>query len=142
MFGSKLRSWMETHIVRPRKKNNKHKTQTDNGNGNSSSGSGKAGTLPHSSNLKSTTSPVLTSGSGSGSHSHSIASPVRRREVSPIQCHTPSRYGWQSPDQETPTITSPKSDNLLYAPHRYQRHQSLPPLQQLQQQQHERAQQG
>jgi len=79
MFGSKLRSWMETHIVRPRKKNNKHK-QTENG-GNSN----KAGTLPQSSNLKSTTSPVLTS--GSGSHSHSIASPVRRREVSPIQCH-------------------------------------------------------
>jgi len=81
MFGSKLRSWMETHIVRPRKKNNKHK-QAENGNGNSSN---KAGTLPQSSNLKSTASPVLTS--GSGSHSHSIASPVRRREVSPIQCH-------------------------------------------------------
>ncbi|KAH8261680.1 hypothetical protein KR044_013255 [Drosophila immigrans] len=127
MFGSKLRSWMETHIVRPRKKNSKHK-QADQGNGHSSSGGGssshakKAGTLPQSSNLKSTTSPVLTS-----SGSHSIASPVRRREVSPIQCHTPSRYGWQSPDQET--ITSPKSDNLLYAPQRYQRHLAQPPSQ-------------
>ncbi|KAH8370457.1 hypothetical protein KR093_003595 [Drosophila rubida] len=139
MFGSKLRSWMETHIVRPRKKNSKHK-QAEQANGNSSSAAGssnsakKAGTLPQSSNLKSTTSPVLTS-SGSHSHSnstsHSIASPVRRREVSPIQCHVSSRarYGWQSPDQETHTITSPKSDNLLYAPQRYQRHQTLPPLQ-------------
>ncbi|XP_060657267.1 uncharacterized protein LOC132792060 [Drosophila nasuta] len=133
MFGSKLRSWMETHIVRPRKKNSKHKQtdQSSSGGGSSSHGK-KAGTLPQSSNLKSTTSPVLTSsGSHSNSNSHSIASPVRRREVSPIQCHTPSRYGWQSPDQDT--ITSPKSDNLLYAPQRYQRHQTLPPLQQLQQ---------
>lgn len=92
MFGSKLRSWMETHIVRPRKKNNKNKQQADGGGagtggGGSSSASHakKAGTLPHSSNLKSTTSPVLTS-----SGSHSIASPVRRREVSPIQCHVSS----------------------------------------------------
>ncbi|EDW09273.1 uncharacterized protein Dmoj_GI20425, isoform B [Drosophila mojavensis] len=138
MFGSKLRSWMETHIVRPRKKNNKNKQQPDGGGagaggGGSSSASHakKAGTLPHSSNLKSTTSPVLTS-----SGSHSIASPVRRREVSPIQCHTPSRYGWQSPDQDTHTsITSPQSDNLLYAPHRYQCHQTLSPLQPLQPQQ-------
>ncbi|EDW02531.1 uncharacterized protein LOC6559219 isoform X2 [Drosophila grimshawi] len=131
MFGSKLRSWMETHIVRPRKnKGNKNK-QAENAAGGSSgnsSSSKKAGTLPPNSNLKSATSPVLTS-----SGSHSIASPVRRREVSPIQCHTPSRYGWQSPDQDN-SITSPKSDNLLYAPHRYQRHQTLPPLQQQQQQ--------
>lgn len=90
MFGSKLRSWMETHIVRPRKKNNKHKQQqaeqaASAGAGGSSSSSHvkKAGTLPAArDNLKSTTSPVLTS-----SGSHSIASPVRRREVSPIQCH-------------------------------------------------------
>ncbi|XP_015029120.2 uncharacterized protein [Drosophila virilis] len=128
MFGSKLRSWMETHIVRPRKKNNKNKQAEGSGNVGSSSHAKKAGTLPANSNLKSTTSPVLTS-----SGSHSIASPVRRREVSPIQCHTPSRYGWQSPDQDTHnSITSPKSDNLLYAPHRYQCHQTLPPLQQQQ----------
>ncbi|KAH8415962.1 hypothetical protein KR222_005382 [Zaprionus bogoriensis] len=126
MFGSKLRSWMETHIVRPRKKNNNKHKQPEHGT--SAGGSKKAGTLPAPcSNLKSTTSPVLTS-----SGSHSIASPVRRREVSPIQCHTPSRYGWQSPDQEhSQSITSPKSDNLLYAPHRYQRQHSLqPPAQQ------------
>lgn len=86
MFGSKLRSWMETHIVRPRKKNNKNKQAEGVGSGSGSVGSSshakKAGTLPANSNLKSTTSPVLTS-----SGSHSIASPVRRREVSPIQCH-------------------------------------------------------
>ncbi|XP_030384185.1 uncharacterized protein LOC115631545 isoform X1 [Scaptodrosophila lebanonensis] len=121
MFGSKLRSWMETHIVRPRKKGNKRKELE------SGSAGKKAGTLPQSSNLKSKsttlpTSPVLTS--SGGSHSV-IASPVRRREVSPIQCHTPSRYGWQSPDQDT--ITSPKSDNLLYAPHRYHRQPQIPP---------------
>jgi len=78
MFGSKLRSWMETHIVRPRKKGSKHKQAVSEA-GSSCSGK-KAGTLPpQGSNL---TSPVLTS-----SGSHSIASPVRRREVSPIQCH-------------------------------------------------------
>ncbi|XP_017010389.2 platelet binding protein GspB isoform X1 [Drosophila takahashii] len=118
MFGSKLRSWMETHIVRPRKKGSKHKQQAASEAGSSCSGK-KAGTLPpQGSNL---TSPVLTS-----SGSHSIASPVRRREVSPIQCHPPSRrYGWQSPDDDSYVITSPKSDNLLYAPHCYQPHQPL-----------------
>ncbi|KAH8252509.1 hypothetical protein KR032_000281 [Drosophila birchii] len=123
MFGSKLRSWMETHIVRPRKKGSKHK-QTAAETGSSSSGHGngkKAGTLPPQGS--SLTSPVLTS-----SGSHSIASPVRRREVSPIQCHHPSRrYGWQSPDDDSYAITSPKSDNLLYAPNCYQPHQQ--PLQ-------------
>ncbi|XP_017018984.1 uncharacterized protein [Drosophila kikkawai] len=116
MFGSKLRSWMETHIVRPRKKGSKHKQAAAEA-GSSSSGHGngkKAGTLPpQGSNL---TSPVLTS-----SGSHSIASPVRRREVSPIQFHPPNRrYGWQSPDDDSFAITSPKSDNLLYAPNCYQ----------------------
>ncbi|XP_017070473.2 uncharacterized protein LOC108107443 isoform X2 [Drosophila eugracilis] len=112
MFGSKLRSWMETHIGRPRKKSSKHK-QASLETGSSCSGK-KAGTLPpQGGNL---TSPVLTS-----SGSHSIASPVRRREVSPIQCHPPSRrYGWQSPDDDSYVITSPKSENLLNAPHRYQ----------------------
>lgn len=80
MFGSKLRSWMETHIVRPRKKGNKHKQVTAEAGGSGSSAGKKSGTLPPpGSNV---TSPVLTS-----SGSHSIASPVRRREVSPIQCH-------------------------------------------------------
>ncbi|XP_016981311.1 uncharacterized protein LOC108046224 isoform X2 [Drosophila rhopaloa] len=114
MFGSKLRSWMETHIVRPRKKGSKHKQAASEAGSSCSNHSKKAGTLPpQGSNL---TSPVLTS-----SGSHSIASPVRRREVSPIQCHPPSRrYGWQSPDEDSYVITSPKSDNLLYAPHCYQ----------------------
>ncbi|XP_017120227.1 LOW QUALITY PROTEIN: uncharacterized protein LOC108141389 [Drosophila elegans] len=116
MFGSKLRSWMETHIVRPRKKGSKHKQAASEAGSSCSNHSKKAGTLPpQGSNL---TSPVLTS-----SGSHSIASPVRRREVSPIQCHPPSRrYGWQSPDEDSYVITSPKSDNLLYAPHCYQSH--------------------
>ncbi|XP_017045156.1 uncharacterized protein LOC108090810 isoform X2 [Drosophila ficusphila] len=117
MFGSKLRSWMETHIVRPRKKGSKHKHTTAEVANSSCNNSKKAGTLPpQGSNV---TSPVLTS-----SGSHSIASPVRRREVSPIQCHPPSRrYGWQSPDDDSYVITSPKSDNLLYAPKCYQPHQ-------------------
>ncbi|EDW31571.1 GL11202 [Drosophila persimilis] len=123
MFGSKLRSWMETHIVRPRKKGSKHKqaaAEASHSSGITTGNGKKAGTLPpQGSNL---TSPVLTS-----SGSHSIASPVRRREVSPIQCHPPSRrYGWQSPDEDSYVITSPKSDNLLYAPQCYQ------PLQQQQ----------
>lgn len=80
MFGSKLRSWMETHIVRPRKKGNKHKQVTAEASGSGGSTGKKSTTLPpQGSNI---TSPVLTS-----SGSHSIASPVRRREVSPIQCH-------------------------------------------------------
>ncbi|XP_017096590.2 uncharacterized protein [Drosophila bipectinata] len=127
MFGSKLRSWMETHIVRPRKKGNKHKQTAAEANGSGGSTGKKSGTLPpQGSNL---TSPVLTS-----SGSHSIASPVRRREVSPIQCHPPSRrYGWQSPDEDSYVVTSPKSDNLLYAPncHRPLQHQH-----QVQQHQH------
>ncbi|KAH8283589.1 hypothetical protein KR018_008296 [Drosophila ironensis] len=126
MFGSKLRSWMETHIVRPRKKGNKNKhassAETAASSGKKAAGSAAGGgagacTLPpQGSNL---TSPVLTS-----SGSHSIASPVRRREVSPIQCHPPGRrYGWQSPDEDSYVLTSPKSDNLLYAPHYQKPHQ-------------------
>lgn len=180
MFGSKLRSWMENHIGRPRKKGAKNKTTNSNtvsaataagcsheayqhhGGSNkkiSSTNSSTIFTLHHArSNGASSTSPSITAnssasaaptmttimvspgtmssfganhhngggggcGSGSGSGCGSvIASPVRRREVSPIQGHTQSRYGWQSPDQET--ITSPKSDNFLYAPQHRVRSQS------------------
>ncbi|XP_050322290.1 uncharacterized protein LOC126754405 isoform X2 [Bactrocera neohumeralis] len=202
MFGSKLRSWMENHIGRPRKKGAKNKTTNSNtvsaataagcsheayqhhvGSNKkiSSNNSSAIFTLHHArSNGASSTSPSITAnssasaaptmttvmvspstmssfganhhngggggggggcGSGSGSGCGSvIASPVRRREVSPIQGHTQSRYGWQSPDQET--ITSPKSDNFLYAPqhrvrsqshhtnhhhHQQQQHQQQPP---------------
>ncbi|XP_067631187.1 uncharacterized protein [Eurosta solidaginis] len=217
MFGSKLRSWMENHIGRPRKKNIKNKTpnsiavngaanaagcsheayQHHNGNSNkkihSTTNSNAIFMLHHAhSNGASSTSTSITAnnnssasapstmtttlmvapgtissfgannhyngggegggssggggcggggGSGSGSGCGSvIASPVRRHEVSPIQGH--SRFGWQSPEQET--ITSPKSDNFLYAPqHRvrsqtqhyskYQQHQQHPQNHQQQQ---------
>uniref|UniRef100_A0A182MQJ2 Uncharacterized protein n=1 Tax=Anopheles culicifacies TaxID=139723 RepID=A0A182MQJ2_9DIPT len=90
MFGSKLRSWMENHIVRPRKKGNKNKSGN---NGNFS---------------------VLTTQNGykSGSFAadSNIGSPARRSEVSPIQSHTTSRRGWHSPNQDNVPI-SPKSDH-------------------------------
>ncbi|XP_028899123.1 uncharacterized protein LOC105216900 isoform X2 [Zeugodacus cucurbitae] len=179
MFGSKLRSWMENHIGRPRKKGAKNKTTNSStvsaataagcsheayqhygGNNKkiSSSNSSSIFTLHHArSNGASSTSPSITANNSSasaaptmttvmvspgtmssfGANHHNgggggggcgsgcgsvIASPVRRREVSPIQGHTQSRYGWQSPDQET--ITSPKSDNFLYAPQHRVRSQS------------------
>ncbi|XP_017484447.1 PREDICTED: uncharacterized protein LOC108373109 isoform X1 [Rhagoletis zephyria] len=186
MFGSKLRSWMENHIGRPRKKGAKNKTansaasaanaagcsheayqhQSSNSNKKLSSAHSSAiFTLHHAhgngapststsitannSSVSAATSaaPTMTtvmvapgamssfsanhhigggggggSGGGSSGCGSVISSPVRRREVSPIQGHTQSRYGWQSPDQET--VTSPKSDNFLYAPQHRVRSQS------------------
>ncbi|XP_012154795.1 uncharacterized protein LOC101458371 [Ceratitis capitata] len=183
MFGSKLRSWMENHIGRPRKKGAKNKTgssstvsaanaagcsheayqhYTSNNkkisstNANAiyslhhahSNGASSTSTSITANNSSATSAPTMTTviapgtmssfganhhngtgggvggcGSGSGSGCGSvISSPVRRREVSPIQGHTQSRYGWQSPDQEA--ITSPKSDNFLYAPQHRVRSQS------------------
>uniref|UniRef100_A0A1S4GMA8 Uncharacterized protein n=1 Tax=Anopheles gambiae TaxID=7165 RepID=A0A1S4GMA8_ANOGA len=91
MFGSKLRSWMENHIVRPRKKGNKNKSGN---NGNNFS--------------------VLTTQNGYKSSTFgtdsNIGSPARRSEVSPIQSHTTSRRGWHSPNQDNVPI-SPKSDH-------------------------------
>ncbi|XP_013119167.2 uncharacterized protein LOC106096129 isoform X1 [Stomoxys calcitrans] len=139
MFGSKLRSWMENHIVRSRKKGNKNKNATSleqtttttttlvsdqqhkhkhaasgftiyhHHQGNSN-GSSNGCSSPYKRNSDSQTS-------SSANHtgcSSVLSSPVRRREVSPIQNHTQSRYGWQSPDREN--VMSPKSDNFLYAP--------------------------
>ncbi|XP_053965614.1 uncharacterized protein LOC128867976 isoform X2 [Anastrepha ludens] len=180
MFGSKLRSWMENHIGRPRKKGAKNKTansavsvanaagcsheayQHQNSNNkkisntNSSAiftlhhahgnGASSASTSITANNSSASAAPTMTtvmvapgamssfganhhngggvSGGGGGGNSCGsvIASPVRRREVSPIQGHTQSRFGWQSPDQET--VTSPKSDNFLYAPQHRVRSQS------------------
>nr|XP_029722371.1 hornerin-like [Aedes albopictus] len=112
MFGSKLRSWMENHIVRPRKKGNKNKS------GNSSSNFG-----------------ILTAQNGhakgasyQAEGSTTIGSPARRSEVSPIQSHTTSRRGWQSPSQDNVPPLSPKSDDY----HHYQLQQhcirSPPPV--------------
>ncbi|XP_037952082.1 serine-rich adhesin for platelets [Teleopsis dalmanni] len=152
MFGSKLRTWMENHIGRPRKKGNKNKNDKSNVPTTSSvaaaAGSGSLDvykktaatgfTIYHgNSTMSTTTTTSITAAPGSvsipnGNHHHNngcssvISSPVRRREVSPIQ--NQSRYGWQSPDQET--ITSPKSDNFLYAPqhhhHRIRTNQTAP----------------
>ncbi|XP_059614308.1 uncharacterized protein LOC132260298 [Phlebotomus argentipes] len=93
MFGSKIRSWMENHIGRPKKKGNKNK------NGNSG-------------NLAATNTP---NGHTKKSSHHqadpSIGSPARRREVSPIQNHATSRVGWQSPQE---VAMSPHSDHFGY----------------------------
>uniref|UniRef100_A0A182RQH0 Uncharacterized protein n=1 Tax=Anopheles funestus TaxID=62324 RepID=A0A182RQH0_ANOFN len=90
MFGSKLRSWMENHIVRPRKKGNKNKSGTN----------GNFGVLTTQNGYK----------SGSFAADSNIGSPARRSEVSPIQSHTTSRRGWHSPNQDNVPI-SPKSDH-------------------------------
>uniref|UniRef100_A0A182Q9G2 Uncharacterized protein n=1 Tax=Anopheles farauti TaxID=69004 RepID=A0A182Q9G2_9DIPT len=90
MFGSKLRSWMENHIVRPRKKGNKNK----------SGNNGNFGVLTTQNGYK---------GSSFTTDSN-IGSPARRSEVSPIQSHTTSRRGWHSPNQDSVPI-SPKSDH-------------------------------
>ncbi|XP_035786630.1 uncharacterized protein LOC118463836 isoform X2 [Anopheles albimanus] len=92
MFGSKLRSWMENHIVRPRKKGSKSKT--------GSSGS----------NFGVLTAQNGYSKSGTFTGDSTVGSPARRSEVSPIQNHTTSRRGWHSPNQDSVPI-SPKSDH-------------------------------
>ncbi|XP_058123641.1 uncharacterized protein LOC131281332 [Anopheles ziemanni] len=92
MFGSKLRSWMENHIVRPRKKGNKNKTGNSGNN---------YGVLTAQNGYK----------SGTFTGDSTIGSPARRSEVSPIQNHTTSRRGWHSPNQDNVPI-SPKSDHF------------------------------
>ncbi|XP_011292831.1 uncharacterized protein LOC101895907 [Musca domestica] len=139
MFGSKLRSWMENHIVRSRKKGNKNKnalaeqqtvatgaTTTTTSNDHKHKHAATGFTIYHhhhqqqqgngscSSPYKSNSNSQASSSANHTGCSSVISSPVRRREVSPIQNHTQSRYGWQSPDGEH--VMSPKSDNFLYAP--------------------------
>ncbi|XP_058833760.1 uncharacterized protein DDB_G0283357 [Topomyia yanbarensis] len=105
MFGSKLRSWMENHIVRPRKKGNKNK------NGNSTSNFGiLTAQNGHTKGVSYTTDGSTT-----------IGSPARRSEVSPIQNHTKSRRGWQSPNQDQAPPLSPRSDDY----HHYQLQQNI-----------------
>uniref|UniRef100_A0A1A9X3T4 Uncharacterized protein n=1 Tax=Glossina brevipalpis TaxID=37001 RepID=A0A1A9X3T4_9MUSC len=138
MFGAKLRTWMENHIVRPRKKGNKNKTNSSSASNTITQTTDNNHHLNHSTaeiyskqkhaasgftmyqhHSNGAGSPFKTnSNSNSSSANHTgcssvISSPVRRREVSPIQNHTQSRYGWQSPDREY--IMSPKSDHFLYA---------------------------
>ncbi|XP_037887393.1 uncharacterized protein LOC119636216 isoform X2 [Glossina fuscipes] len=137
MFGAKLRTWMENHIVRPRKKGNKNKsnsssasntiTQTTDNNHHLNHSTAEiyskqkhaaSGFTMYQHHSNGAGSPFKTnSNSNSSSANHTgcssvISSPVRRREVSPIQNHAQSRYGWQSPDREY--IISPKSDHFLY----------------------------
>ncbi|XP_061400757.1 uncharacterized protein LOC133336474 [Musca vetustissima] len=139
MFGSKLRSWMENHIVRSRKKGNKNKnaaaeqqittTAASAANDHKHKHAATGFTIYHhhhqqqhphqgngscSSPYKSNSNSQASSSANHTGCSSVISSPVRRREVSPIQNHTQSRYGWQSPDGEH--VMSPKSDNFLYAP--------------------------
>ncbi|GAB0095515.1 hypothetical protein DMENIID0001_109070 [Sergentomyia squamirostris] len=92
MFGSKIRSWMENHIGRPKKKGNKNK------NGNSG-------------NLAATNTPNGHTKKSTHQGDSNIASPARRREVSPIQNHATSRVGWQSPQE---VAMSPHSDHFGY----------------------------
>lgn len=119
MFGSKIRSWMENHIVRPRKKGNKNKnlngTSTAPSSNLTQNGHGHKGatgfTIYHGDGTTTTASITATAPNGS------ISSPARRREVSPIQNHTTSRFGWQSPSEES--AMSPKSDNFIYVQHQH-----------------------
>ncbi|XP_055602696.1 uncharacterized protein DDB_G0283357 [Uranotaenia lowii] len=104
MFGSKLRSWMENHIVRPRKKGNKNKNGSGNGSSNSNFGI-----------LTATNGHPKVGGSSTGVEGNAtIGSPARRCEVSPIQYHTASRRGWQSPSQDHAPPLSPKSDDYRH----------------------------
>lgn len=111
---------MENHIVRPRKKGNKNKNSngtstassnlTQNGHGHK----GATGfTIYHGDGT--TTTASITATTTTTVPNGSISSPARRREVSPIQNHTTSRFGWQSPSEES--AMSPKSDNFLYVQH-------------------------
>ncbi|XP_055839768.1 uncharacterized protein LOC129907515 [Episyrphus balteatus] len=140
MFGSKIRSWMENHIVRPRKKGNKNKNSSNGtstaSNNLTQNGHGHKGatgfTIYHGDGTTTTASITATAPNGS------ISSPARRREVSPIQNHTTSRFGWQSPSEES--AMSPKSDNFLYVQHSSVKAQTLSaaPTKGSQQQQHQR----
>ncbi|XP_037049316.1 serine-rich adhesin for platelets isoform X2 [Bradysia coprophila] len=95
MFGSKLRSWMENHIVRPRKKGNKNKNNGTSNLAPSTTSNGHKGT------------------SFQGDSSSAIASPARRSEVSPIQNHKSSRAGWHSP-QDNDMSSKLNSDEYPY----------------------------
>ncbi|KAL1385370.1 hypothetical protein pipiens_012937 [Culex pipiens pipiens] len=56
-----------------------------------------------------------------GGTTTTIGSPARRSEVSPIQNHTTSRRGWQSPNQDQLPSLSPRSDD--YRQYQYQQQQ-------------------
>ncbi|XP_055379416.1 putative uncharacterized protein DDB_G0282133 isoform X2 [Condylostylus longicornis] len=57
-----------------------------------------------------------------GNGTNSVPSPARRHEVSPIQCHKTSRFGWHSPTHGNKNqIMSPKSEHFS----RIQKHHTL-----------------
>ncbi|XP_065369120.1 serine-rich adhesin for platelets [Calliphora vicina] len=123
MFGSKIKTWMENHLGRPRKKSNKNKNVSPSDHittgeqykqKHAATGFTVYNSNGCSSPYRTNTNSNSSSGNHTGCNSSVISSPNRRREVSPIQNHTQSRYGWQSPDREH--VISPKSDNFLYAP--------------------------
>ncbi|XP_037805429.1 uncharacterized protein LOC119599636 isoform X2 [Lucilia sericata] len=123
MFGSRIKTWMENHLGRPRKKSNKNKNVSPSdhiptGEQYKQKHAATGFTLYNSNGCSSPYRTNTNSNSSSanltGCNSSVISSPNRRREVSPIQNHTQSRYGWQSPDREN--VISPKSENFLYAP--------------------------
>ncbi|KAM7342249.1 uncharacterized protein ACRADG_009718 isoform 2-T5 [Cochliomyia hominivorax] len=124
MFGSKIKSWMENHLGRPRKKGNKNKNISPSDhiitgeqykqNKHAATGFTIYNSSGCSTPFKSTTNSNSSCVNQTVCSSSVISSPNRRREVSPIQNHTQCRYGWQSPDREQ--VISPKSENFLYAP--------------------------
>lgn len=96
MFGSKIKSWMENHLGRPRKKGNKNKniSPVDHITAGEQYKQKHAATGFTVYNANGCSSPYKTNNSNSNSSSANhtgcssvISSPNRRREVSPIQNH-------------------------------------------------------
>ncbi|XP_063697864.1 probable serine/threonine-protein kinase DDB_G0282963 [Culicoides brevitarsis] len=141
MFGSKIRTWMENHIVRPRKKEKKNKNQsngivpsaqnTHKGNANNAFNDLNKISANSTTTIPQLQPPPSSSSSTGPSAVTSIGSPARRCEVSPIQNHKASRKGWQSPNHEMPH-TICENDPIGFNYMMTKKHQ-----QQQQQQQHQ-----
>lgn len=96
MFGSKIKTWMENHLGRQRKKGNKNKNVSPSdhittGEQYKQKHAAKGFTLYNSngcsSPYRSTTNSNTSSANHTGCNSSVMSSPNRRREVSPIQNH-------------------------------------------------------
>lgn len=97
MFGSKIKTWMENHLGRPRKKGNKNKNVSPldhiatgeqyKQNKHAASGFTLYNNSGCSSPYRTNTNSNSSSANHTGCTSSVISSPNRRREVSPIQNH-------------------------------------------------------
>lgn len=96
MLGSKIKSWVENHLGRPRKKSNKNKNvppadNLTNGEQYNQKHAASGFTIYSTNSCSSPLKTVTTTNNSSLNHvgysSGVISSPSRRREVSPIQNH-------------------------------------------------------